>query len=208
MLKMRKTKSFLVIFTIVIAAALLSLPLVAAAPPEPTYATANVNGDTSEWNLTNDLFSHMHRAGKADKDVLGNAYLRYDTTTGTLYVLVLNNPGVTGIDSDDDAWVKIDGAKMVDGSYGDDGNPADFQWVENSNGDIIGYEASFSLAPGEYSIVIHLNVDDGVENDAQTSSTLKTGTPLFVVPESGIGALAALGSGIAVFGGLKLKRKI
>ncbi|MCW4030324.1 MAG: hypothetical protein NWE92_11840 [Candidatus Bathyarchaeota archaeon] len=203
---MKNRKSMLTILTLLIAVALVAVPLVAAAPPEPTYATANVDGNTSEWNLTNDFFADMHRAGKADKDVLGSAYLRYDTSTSTLYVLVLNNAGIIGIDSADDAFVKIDGSKMVDADYGDDGNAPDFAWV-TSGGDIIGYEASFSLAPGEYTILIHLNVDDGVQTQAQTSSTLKTGTPLFVVPEYALGALAAMGASAAAFVVFKAKNK-
>lgn len=204
---MKKEKSMLTLFTLLIAVALVAVPFVAAAnPPEPTYGTANVDGNTSEWDLTNDYFADMYRAGKDNKDVLGSVYLRYDISTSTLYVLVLNNAGITGIDSADDAWVKIDGTKMVGGSSGDNGVPPDFAWVY-SGSDIIGYEASFSLAPGEYSVVIHLNVDDGVESEAQTSSTLKTGTRLFVVPEYALGALAAIGASAAAFVVFQVRKK-
>src|SRR5262249_53948116 len=57
-----------------------------AVPPAPTYGTANVDGNTGEWDLVNDFFSLMYRAGDPSKPVESRAYLRYDCSTQTMYV--------------------------------------------------------------------------------------------------------------------------
>jgi len=140
----------------------------AATPPEPTYASANVNGNYGEWDLNNDFFADMYRAADPTKKVESKLYLRYDCQTETLYVLVLAVNGVTVLPEPDNAFVKLGNAiKLVDGNDGDDGTPPDFAWVM-SNSDYIGFEASASLAPGNYpNLNVHVNVDDG---GSQTSA--------------------------------------
>ena len=66
-------------------------------PPLPEPGMATIDGDYSEWNLTDDFFADMREAGKYDgtKELLSKAYLRYDCNTFTLYVLVLVEDGVT-----------------------------------------------------------------------------------------------------------------
>jgi len=49
-----------------------------AAPPQPTYGVANVDGNIGEWDLANDFFANMYRAGKTDKEIESKLYLRYD----------------------------------------------------------------------------------------------------------------------------------
>jgi hypothetical protein len=129
----------------------------------PSSGTAVVDGSTGEWNLAADLFANMYRAGNPAKPLESRAYLRYDCATGTVYVLVLSEPGVPTLTWADDAWVKIDGGKAVDGTY-----PA-FAWVGlSADGKTArGYEASFPLAPGSYTIDIHVQVFD--DNEEQTS---------------------------------------
>src|SRR5437773_438887 len=63
----------------------------AATPPTPTYGTAVVNGNPSEWALTNDFLAPMYTAGAPSKPALANGYLRYDCASQTLYVLVLQH---------------------------------------------------------------------------------------------------------------------
>ena len=60
-----------------------------AAPPVPTFGTAVVDGNIDEWDLINDFFANMHRAGDPDKVVESKLYLRYDCATNTMYALVL-----------------------------------------------------------------------------------------------------------------------
>jgi hypothetical protein len=148
-----------------------------AAPPNPTYGTANVDGNSGEWNLVQDFFSLMYRAGNPSKPVESKAYLRYDCSTQTMYVLVLMEPNSIGyIDPNSQtAWVAINAQnnKVVTENSGDDGIPPDFEWIgQGYDGDpqhVRGYEASFSIAPGNYNIIFHVDVID--PSGAQTSAS-------------------------------------
>jgi hypothetical protein len=148
-----------------------------AAPPNPTYGTANVDGNSGEWNLVQDFFSLMYRAGNPSKPVESRAYLRYDCTTRTMYVLVLMEPNSVGyIDpSSQTAWVAINAQnnKVVTENSGDDGIPPDFDWIgqgyDGNPQHVRGYEASFPLAPGSYNIIFHVDVID--PSGAQTSAS-------------------------------------
>ena len=148
-----------------------------AVPPNPTYGTANVDGNSGEWNLVNDFFSLMYRAGNPSKPVESKAYLRYDCSTQTMYVLVLMEPNSIGyIDPNaQTAWVAINAQnnKVVTENSGDDGIPPDFQWIgQGYDGDpshVRGYEASFTIAPGSYNIIFHVDVIDA--SGAQTSAS-------------------------------------
>jgi hypothetical protein len=154
---------------VLLALFLAALPVQGATPPEPTYGSATVDGDYSEWDLNNDFFADMYRAGDPNKTVESKLYLRYDCQTQTLYALVLAVDGVTVLNQPDDAFVKLGNAtKLVDGNSGDNGVPPDFAWIQ-SNGDYIGFEASASLAPGSYTnLNVHVQVfDDGA---SQTSA--------------------------------------
>lgn len=177
----------------------------AANPPEPTYGTATVDGDITDWDLDEDWFADMLRAqGQGGQtDVLSKLYVRYDLSSGTLYVLVLVEPGYAGLKQNGEAWVKIDGDKAVDGALDSKfGNPQ-FAWIEagydgNSN-HVKGYEASFLLPQGEYTLNVHLNVQ-GATGGSDTSGVLKAGIDLFILPETLIGTtLIAVIGAAAVF---------
>src|SRR5205809_2852194 len=148
-----------------------------AAPPNPTYGTANVDGNSGEWNLVQDFFSLMYRAGNPSKPVESRAYLRYNCTTQTMYVLVLMEPNSVGyIDPNaQTAWVAINAQnnKLVTENSGDDGIPPDFEWIgqgyDGNPQHVRGYEASFPLAPGSYNIIFHVDVID--PSGAQTSAS-------------------------------------
>jgi hypothetical protein len=93
---------------LLIASIAFSLPLASSAnPPEPTYGTATVDGNPDEWDLNSDFFTNMYRAGDSTKPLESKAYLRYDCSTQTLYVLVLTEPNVPAIVSAEDAWAAI-----------------------------------------------------------------------------------------------------
>jgi hypothetical protein len=63
--------------------------------------------------------------------------------------------------------------KAVSGESMVDGSPPDFAWVDRgvAPGDTVaaGYEASITLAPGAYKLIVHADVYD--DNDQQTSAT-------------------------------------
>jgi len=176
-----------VLFTVALAFAL-GQPAPAASPPEPTYGTADVDGVISEWNLTNDFFANMYRAGDPTKPLESKAYLRYDCNTHTIYVLVLTEPGIPALAAGYEAaaWSAIGtiSNKVYTGNSGDDGTPPDFAWVGLSGDGLTaaGYEASFTLDPGSYTIIVHVEVYDAA--NAQTSATSgfpRSGVPLEIV---------------------------
>jgi hypothetical protein len=146
-----------------------------AEAPYPRYGTRVVDGDVGDWNLAKDYFASMYRAGNPDKPLESSLYLRYDCPTNTLYVLVLGKPNVPVVVSDEDAWVGLNAvnAKLVDGSSGTDGAAPDFAWVNITPGlgsyTAVGYEASISMMPGTYGLIVHVNVWN--DNEEQTSAT-------------------------------------
>jgi hypothetical protein len=168
---------------------LIAVPVARATPPNPSHGTANVDGLYGEWDLVNDFYTLMYRAGNPTKPVESKAYLRYDCTTHTMYVLVLMEPNSIGYIDPlmQTAWVAINAQnnKVVTENSGDDGIPPDFQWVGQAyDGDpqhVRGYEASFSIAPGSYNIIFHVDVID--PSGAQTSASPGfpgTGPPLTI----------------------------
>jgi hypothetical protein len=190
-------------------------PLSQAAAPYTAIGTAVVDGYSDEWDLEDDYFADMYRAGFDTMKVESKVYMRYDPATEIMYVLVLTEPGIPAIieldDPEypvgpDDAWLAINhiSNKMVSGTSINDAVQPNFAWVgQNYDGDnthALGYEASFILARGEYEVIIHIQVYDDYES--QTSRTLRAGLDLFVVPEYALGSLIALGAcfaGFAVF---------
>ena len=181
-------RGFLAVVFIVGLALALGQPGTAAIPPQPTYGTADVDGNIGEWDLTNDFFANMYRAGDPTKKLESKAYLRYDCDTHTMYVLVLTEEGVPALAAgwESSAWAAIDtiSNKVYTGNSGDDGIPPDFEWVGLSGDGLTadGYEASFALDPGTYTLIVHVEVFD--DADSQTSATVgfpKDGVALEIV---------------------------
>jgi hypothetical protein len=162
---------------------------------QPAYGEGiTVDGNPSDWDLQADYFADMYRAAKPSKPVESTLYLRYDCGQGVMYVLVLAVDGVPALVQPADAYVKIaefGNSTIVDGNSGSDGTAPDFSWVDQGyDGDsnhARGWEGSFSIAQGDYTINAHVQVlDDGA---AQTSAvvnralgfTLRCTTPTAVV---------------------------
>ena len=164
---------------ILASAALLALtvaPVLADNYSPTLFASATVDGDPSEWNLPQDFFANMYRAGKADKPLESKVYLRYDCLTSTMYVLVLSQPGIPCEIIAGTAWVALNSQnnKVVLDSSGDNGIPPDFAFVgpgfDGNAAHALGYEASFQLAPGNYNLIVHVDVFDA--GGTQTSATI------------------------------------
>jgi len=164
----------IVVLSLALAAllAILALGVATAQGKEPTYGTAVVNGDYNEWDLTQDFFAHMYRAGNPDKLVESSLYLRYDCISKTLFALVLaDTPTVTvQVDGAEEHWLKVNGNIVVDEQTGDDGLPPDFSWVGLQNGAAQGWEASAGVTAENHSIRAHTIVTD--DGELQTSSTI------------------------------------
>jgi len=159
----------------------------AASPPQPTYGTAVVDGATTEWDAS-DYFADMYRAGNPTKPLESTAYLRYDCNTHTLYVLVLTVEGVPALAQgwESAAWSAIGDTsnKVYTGNSGNNGVPPDFAWVGLSEDGLtaLGYEASFTIDPGTYTLIVHVEVYDAAAS--QTSATVgfpREGVPLEIV---------------------------
>jgi hypothetical protein len=181
------------IFTLIMIIIAMSSTLVSAASPNPSIGTAKVDGNSSEWNLSSDLFAGLYNGWDASKNLEANVYLRYNTSTNTLYVLVLAQPGYTGLVSSGDSWVAISSSdngmvnnKVVDASSGNNGVPPDFAYVgqgyDGNSGHCQGYEASFIIAPGNWWIAVHLEVNDPA-GQGQTAGTDGKTIPLILPPD-------------------------
>lgn len=144
---------------------------------QSTGGAKTVDGDQSDWNLTESYFADMYRAFKPDKVVQSKLYLHYDCSQELLYILVLAEDGYPGLKYEDDAWLDITdfAGKEVTGASGNDGTAPDFSWIGENFDDnpdhVMGWEAVISLAPGSYKLIAHLEVFGDGEN--QTSGTDK-----------------------------------
>ncbi|MDD3187829.1 MAG: hypothetical protein PHD02_05145 [Bacilli bacterium] len=134
--------------------------------PNVSYGTATVDGNINDWDLIQDLFAPMYIGGDSTKTLTSNVYLKYDCNQHVLYVLVLiTNPLIPGLKSPDDAWAYVNNKndKVYTGNSDNNGIPPDFAWVgvgfDGNQDHVQGYEASFSINPGNYyNIVFHLEV--------------------------------------------------
>ncbi len=157
-------------------------------PPHPRYGTRVVDGDPTDWDPALDFYDYMFRSGDPDFPVESYLYLRYDCLTNTVYVLVTTVPDVyIRAYEPKFHWVAIDdnSNKVVDGNSGNDDTPPDFAWVgfvpTPEGGIATGWEASFTLESGTYSIFVGARVidSDKVETSATRGHTA-TGIPMIL----------------------------
>ena len=144
-----------------------------SAAPYPTYGTAVVDGNNAEWDLNADFFANMYRAGNPNKPIESYLYLRYDCFTQTMYALCMKAGAdpIIAYPNPEQNWIAIDAQnnKVVSGLSGNDGIPADFEFI-NTYGptppdSLIyadGWEASFPLSPGSYTLIAHAEVWDQI----------------------------------------------
>ena len=151
---------------VIVAGSLLLMALFApvsyAAAPHPSEGSATVDGSTADWSLGADFFADMTDAGVDGRPVRAKLYLQYDCDAEVLYGLVLvQGDEKARKDRPDEAYIRIDGSgKLMSATYGNNGTPPDFEWV-NPNGEAAdGWEGSGSLAPGSYTLRAHVLVAD------------------------------------------------
>jgi len=170
---------------------LISVTLVSGAAPNPTYGSATVDGNSGEWDLTNDWFADMYLAGKPGDPpdparVYAKLYLRYDCGTDAtgdeiLYALVLAQ-GTHTIDADaglDEHYIKLANSTMlVSDQDSPPPDPPGFAWVSPVGDPAVtaaGWEASAYLLPGFYSaqntpsdcLNVHSQIDPGQTSAVQ-----------------------------------------
>jgi hypothetical protein len=142
---------------------------------QPAYGTAVVDGTPSEW-ANSTVFTGMYRAWKTTKKLESNLYLRYDCGPGTMYVLVMS-AGNWPVIVDGEAWIAIN-------SNSSKVTFSNFAWVgqgyDGNSSHAQGWEVSFSIGQGNYSLWAHTNVDDegsqtsGIEAVGLTIECYKT----------------------------------
>lgn len=145
----------------------------AANPPQPSYDVANVDGNSFEWDLSEDYFADMHEAGRISKIVLSKLYLRYDCENEVLYALVSVEDGHSlNFTGQGDHYIKINGAKMVDEFYGDNNVAPDFAFLGSNDANADGWEASTPLPKNQsYMINVHTQVNTNGGPSGRTSAT-------------------------------------
>ena len=154
---MQSNKKFNQSFFIVVGFLLAAASLAA----QEKFQIIIVDGQYDDWDLTNDFFSPMYKAGNRSKEHLSNAYLRYDKNNNTVFVLVLRKDGAPIIE--DEPWVKVYSlgrSTLVNSKSGNDGVAPDFSWIMNKN-KRIGWEGSFQISQGHYSDTLELHVNHG-----------------------------------------------
>lgn len=171
LMKEERMKKRLIVLTAIMGIVALMVAATVLASEQPTYDVATVDGDYGEWNLNEDFFAYMYRAGNPDKPVESSLYLRYDCETKVMFGLVLaNTPTATvQVDGNEEHWLKIDRSVVVDEQAGLDGTPPDFAWIGLENGTALGWEASADVTAGSHTIQAHTITDDG---EFQTSATI------------------------------------
>jgi hypothetical protein len=177
----RSQTQFRIIASFILVVMLISLvtSVAAAGLNEPTYGSAVVGGGYVEWDLVQDYFAPMYEAGEKDKTHFSDLYLRYQCPTtsggdGILFALVLTKSPYEILDDNNSNWIKeysIQNSPLVDGGSGNDGNPPDFEYIEE-NGILVGWEASISFSVGQYS---QFEIHAQVVNDDPGGATSSTG---------------------------------
>ncbi|HWJ62616.1 MAG TPA: hypothetical protein VNS19_11655 [Acidimicrobiales bacterium] len=142
----------------------------AAAPPQPTYASANVDGNPWEWNNFDTWGTLL--SNDPPYRIVGKVLLRYDCKTQVLYAYAKVSPGEIMQTADPaEAYLRLgQTGKLVSGQSGDDGTAPDFRWVGESNGTAKGFEASAKVAPGSYpaSFRVHAKLPDDSADGYET----------------------------------------
>ncbi|MCI5123918.1 MAG: hypothetical protein D3925_05440 [Candidatus Electrothrix sp. AR5] len=149
---------------------LIVMSLAAQAGVQPAVV---VDGQYDEWDLNKDSSRPLHTVrtckGRSGLKCIGegvpNVYLRYDSITNTVFVLVLqkdsmqdgkNKPVVNIYSLGQNIPVNIDGAGKV----------SNFSWVRDG-GNRVGWEGSFQLAPGSYDCETALETIKGTKTVSQ-----------------------------------------
>ena len=179
------------IVTLLALSALAGTTSVLATPPNPTYGTAVVDGNYGEWDLTADFFANMYRAGNPNKPLESKLYLRYDCRTETMYALCLKagNDPIVAYPNPEQNWLAINAQnnKVVNGLSGNDGIPPDFEFINTvapTPPDTVvyadGWEASFPITAGSYTLIGHAEVWDQTGQTSATTGFPGTGPSLVI----------------------------
>lgn len=148
---------------------LAAIPVAAQAKLQTTV----VDGQYDEWDLDRDCFPPMRHRFENRTEGLSNVYLRYDSNTNTVFVLVLQADGAQRLPAE--PMVKMYSAGQnspVGCDTGDNGITPNFSWV--MDGEIrIGWEGSFRLDSGAYDCAAEFHVHHNLMERASTGRQKK-----------------------------------
>ena len=193
------TRNFVILVAILVVMVPGVLALTDVEPPEPSYITDE--SEIGEWDLSVDYFADMNEVetqSGSDHDLLAKLYLRYDCDNGILYAMVLLNDSdnheintteteklfvkVNATDDIDDDEVLVNNViPLVNGTTEDNDAAPDLHYIKDSNGKIIGWEASAHLSAGTYRLCVRTEVDTGDEIKTSGTGTKKYGIPLQII---------------------------
>ena len=124
----------------------------------PSKGDAVVDGVVSEWTQDDDA-ADLLKAGFKEK--LGELYLRYDCAEQVMYAYVKYTDGQYILaENGEEVYIKVDGFKAVSSDH------LSFAWVGLNGDQAEGWEASFALMEGLYTLDVHTNVWE--DNESQT----------------------------------------
>ena len=148
---------------------LVVIPLAARAGVQPTVT---VDGQYDEWDLNKDSSRPMHTVrtckGRSGRKCIGervpNVYLRYDSITNTVFVLVLEKEGMQDGKNKPVVNIYTLGRDIPISSVDINGagGISNFSWVMEA-GARVGWEGAFQLTPGTYNCDTELNTVKGAE---------------------------------------------
>ena len=139
-----------------------------------------VDGQYEEWDLNKDCSTPMRSGSRCTGESVPNVYLRYDSITNTVFVLVLQKDSMQDGRSKPVVNIYTLGQNVPIG-LSESGKISDFSWVMNGD-KRVGWEGAFQLAPGTY------DCDTGAHTtgDAETISERKAASEVEVIDTEGL----------------------
>jgi hypothetical protein len=158
---------------LLLTAALVPASMLAAAPT-PAEGSATVDGNIGDWSLGTDFFADMND-GVDGHPVRAKFYAKYDCDAEVLYGLVLvQGDEKARQDRPDEAYINIDGSNEVDSNSGA------FAWVNGDGTLADGFEGSTDLAPGDYTLRVHILVADDSADGYTPMDLIGRNVPLVI----------------------------
>jgi len=138
-----------------------------------------VDGQYEEWDLDKDCSTPMRSGSGCTGESVPNVYLRYDSLTNTVFVLVLQKDSLQDGRSKPIVNIYTLG-QNIPINLGESGKISDFSWVMDS-GRRVGWEGSFQLTPGSY------DCDTGLRITGETeAASRKAASEVEVIDTEGL----------------------
>ncbi|MGB5686642.1 MAG: hypothetical protein WBM35_12565 [Candidatus Electrothrix sp.] len=147
---------------------LIVIPLAAQAGVQTAVV---VDGQYDEWDLDKDCSIPMGSDRQCTGEALPNVYLRYDSITNTVFVLVLQKDSLQDGRSKPVMNIYSLG-QNIPVNINETGKVSSFSWVRDG-GNRVGWEGSFQLGPGAYDCNTALKTIEGTKTERRKASEVK-----------------------------------